>query len=86
MNKHTAAKRLPLICLCLGIGVLTPILAGCHNGAKGPDGHDLTAADFKNTQPPPEAMKAMQEAQKHAGPGANGGPGAAPGAAPSAPK
>lgn len=72
MSKHTTAKRLPLVCLCLGIGVLASLLAGCGKGAGG--NHELSASDFKHQTPPPEALKGMEEARKHAGPPSNAGP------------
>ena len=71
MNKHTLAKRLPLVGLCIGFGVLAPLLAGCGNGAAG--SHEMTKDDFKPKPMPPEAVKAMNEARSHAGPPPNAG-------------
>ena len=82
MSKHKNMKRLPIVCFCIGFGVFVPLLAGCGNGAAG--GHQMTAADFKNHTPPPEAMKAMEEARKHAGPPPNTGAPPNAGAPPSA--
>ncbi len=70
MSKNTKTKRLPLVCFCIGLSVFVPLLAGCGNGAAGGN-HQMTADDFKNKPIPPEAMKAMQEAQKRAGTQAN---------------
>lgn len=77
MSKHTKTKRLSLVCFCLGIGVLAPLVAGCGNGSAG--GHEMTKEDFTPKPMTPEQIKAMNEARSHAGPPPTAG---APPAAP----
>ena len=86
MNKHTLAKRLTLVSLCVGILASVPLIAGCGKSASGPE---MSANDFKNRTPPPEALRGMEEARKRAGTQANAQANnqAAPqGAPPAAPK
>lgn len=65
MNKDTLAKRLPLVGLCIGLGILVPFLAGCGKEA---GGHEMTKDDFAAKPMSPEQAKAMNEARSHAGP------------------
>ncbi len=66
MNKPTILKRLTIVCLGIALSIFIPLLAGCSQGMGGE--HQLTKDDFKQKPIPPEALKAMKEAQSHAGP------------------